>query len=95
MSGIACMALRHLILSSDYEVGLTEKREALEELVRLELENAKHHNALHFGQFREHRANNSRVATIKEIRNVLGCGLLEAMIIVKGIESYDGIKENE
>jgi len=90
-------ALRELIMndmSSTYTRG-----EAIDALIRIEREEAvaevpKTEATLwcnHMHDFRTYRTNNGRIQTIKEIRRVLNVGLMEALIIVKGIESHDNI----
>lgn len=96
MSGIVRAALRNLILTESWDVSTDQKKEAIDELVRLEREEAEKNNngALKFNQmadFREHRKNHDRIATIKMVRSALNVGLMEALIIVKGIEVHDNI----
>ena len=90
---IVCFALRRLILESGFSITDQDREDAITELIRIEREDA---NKVGFTgeqmrSFREYRKANDRIPTIKEIRRVLNVGLAEALIIVKGIESHDGI----
>jgi len=79
-------ALRHLI-TTDNGVSETHKCDALDEYVRLctpvapgILPNVQ--------ELHDRRCETGRIATIKYVREQMQCGLLEALIIVKGIESH-------
>jgi hypothetical protein len=93
-------ALRELIIYTPAATDYT-KAEALDELLRMEREAIRKEYSgtqaalwnASMAEFRNHRASNSggRIGTIKLIRERLQCGLSEALIIVKGIETQDGI----
>jgi len=98
-------ALRELIIYTPAATEYT-RAEALDELLRMEREairkEAKETNAVHYvnnigkwngnmQEFRQHRANHDRISTVKLVRERIGCGLSEALIIVKGIETQDNI----
>jgi ribosomal protein L7/L12 len=90
-------ALRRMIL--DDNVYTHDRSAALDELVSIKMQEAREESRVttselwcnNMNVFREHRRNNHRIATIKEVRKVFNCGLMEALIIVKGIESHDNI----
>jgi len=97
---IVMHALQELILSVNYASENT-RTEALTELIRIVREQertiSRGDKAIQWNasmaEFRNHRASNSggRIGTIKLVRERIGCGLSEALIIVKGIETQDGI----
>jgi len=90
-------ALRRMIL--DVDVYTHDRSAALDELVSIKMQEAREESRVttsdlwlnNMNAFRTHRAQNHRIATIKEVRKVFNCGLMEALIIVKGIESHDNI----
>ena len=95
-------ALRELILNEN--TSQYTKGEAIDELIRIERKDALSFvptvHALwnaSMQEFREHRATNNggRIGTIKLVREKLGCGLSEALIIVKGIESHYDIHQHD
>jgi hypothetical protein len=85
---IVLRALRALIVSDDFNS--TSKLEALDEYVKLSEKPAA--IAFSISEFREMRLQKGRIMTIKVVRERFSCGLLEAMIIVKGIESHYDIE---
>jgi len=95
---IVMHALQELILSVNYASENT-RTEALTELLRIVREQERTiqrgDKAIQWNasmqEFRQHRANHDRISTIKLVRGTIGCGLSEALIIVKGIETQDGI----
>ena len=99
MNDIVRFALRTLILSNDESVSGYDKMLALDELLMMERKSAEANSNVPIqwhgcmAEFRTHRANNpgGRIGTIKLVRERIGCGLSEALIIVKGIETQDGI----
>jgi len=87
---IVMQALRQLILNVDsMYVTNDERTEALNELLRIQRLGTINHDLMQY--WRQFRTNNDRITTIKKIRTDLDCGLSEALIIVKGIESHDNI----
>jgi ribosomal protein L7/L12 len=90
-------ALRLFILNDGISEG--SRCDAVDELIRIKMDEARQESRVttselwlnNMNNFREHRRNNHRIATIKEIRKVFNCGLMEALILVKGIESHDNI----
>jgi len=96
-------ALRELIIYTPNATDYT-RAEALDELLRMEREAIRKEQVANpatstewherMNQFRAHRASNNggRIGTIKLIREKLGCGLSDALIIVKGIETQDNIR---
>jgi hypothetical protein len=100
MSTIVKFALREVITNENLNLSVNTRNEALDELIQMERNEARNTGDSdpvrwhgHMQEFRQHRANNSggRIGTIKLVRQVLNCGLSEALIIVKGIETQDGI----
>ncbi len=97
---IVKFALRELILGNE-DISYHTKKESLEELIRMEREEIRKEYSgtqaalwnASMAEFRTHRVSNSggRIGTIKLVRERLQCGLSEALIIVKGIETQDGI----
>lgn len=95
---IILAALKNMILADDYAgVSHDQRENALAEYVRLKTPITSVDTRVlwngSMADFREHRRNNTRIATIKMVRSVLQCGLSEALIIVKGIETHDNIPE--
>ena len=90
-------ALRRMLL--DVDVYTHDRSAALDALIAIEKQEAREESRVttselwlnNMNAFRTHRANNHRIATIKEVRKVFNCGLMEALILVKGIESHDNI----
>lgn len=88
MNNIVKVALREFILDGSNPRELVS--DALDELIAGNIVRVVDPNPIvsGMGEFREHRINNGRIDTIKLVRSRLGCGLMEALIIVKGIESH-------
>lgn len=93
---IVKFALREVILTENLNLSDFTRKEALDELIRMERAEVEAQSTAEITgeqmrSFREHRKTHDRIPTIKMVRSVLNCGLAEALIIVKGIESHDGI----
>ena len=85
---IVMKALRSFVLNTFTEPD--DRADALQELLNLQRIGCIEYNSME--RWRQHRTNGDRISTIKMIRKDLDCGLAEALIIVKGIESHDDIK---
>jgi hypothetical protein len=86
---IVMLALTQLVTNDNYSVTPEDKKEALNELLRIQRIGTIDHDAMQ--RFRQYRTNAGRLDTVKMIRKELDCGLSEALIIVKGIEIHDNI----
>ena len=98
MNNTVRFALREVIINEALNLSDFTRRDALDELIRQEREEVQELNAkpnvwnASMTEFREHRMQGNRIATIKLIRERLSCGLSEALIICAGIESRFDIK---
>lgn len=103
MSTIVKFALREIVINENLNLSLHTRNEALDELIRMERQEVRDEfsstSAVQWNasmrEFRTHRSKNNRIDTIKFVRTAIGCGLSEALIIVKGIETQDGINADE
>jgi len=89
---IVLIALQALIMS--YDSNLETKEKALAEYVKRSLPIPGASPLIgSTPDFHMYRLHHGRIATIKAVRERIGCGLMEALIIVKGIEAHYNIAD--
>ena len=97
---IVKFALTEVVINERLDLCDSTRRDALTELIRMERQEVQELNANAgqpighglFVEFGELRRTMERIAFIKHVRTVLKCGLLEALVICKGLESHYDIK---
>jgi len=88
VNNITKVALREMILRDN--ASFPDRSAALDELIAGSVVNVVT-NPFDIAEFHGLRLRVGRIATIKAVRERFACGLLEALILVKGIESHYGI----
>lgn len=86
MNNIVKQALRSIVMSGEFTFDFRES--CLDELIAGSIVQPIH-PLTGMNDFREYRRHHGRIETIKYVRTSIGCGLAEALILVKGIESHD------
>lgn len=84
MNNIVKVALRELILQGS--ATRQEVSDALDELISGSIVRVA--PGISFADVTDYRRQHGRIESIKFARATLGCGLLEALVIIKGIESH-------